>query len=161
MKHRGHTINFDFRNRISGNWGKRVFSRIFRNTRTDTKFSGGPKRLKKRRSFRSSNLETIRALNGEDIVYPRLNSCPGDSWRLSRNDIRKPLSPESGFEESNYLESTTSVNQCVDQFSDEFNRSLDVTYRKSRLLLPSFQEKSGEGEDEMISDSSTASSSLS
>ena len=125
----------------SGETERRTFNR------TDSKCS---KRPKKRRPSSLAQLDTIPG-SGED------------SSGLARcfiNNHSKLVSPESGFEESNYLEGPVTVNSLG---GDNFNRSIsvDLPMGKNHPLLSSFSEKPGEDEEDILSDSSSGSSSMS
>ncbi|KAL5255127.1 hypothetical protein ACHWQZ_G014532 [Mnemiopsis leidyi] len=151
------------------------------------------RRQKKRRSSRASPLETIQGsggscLNtletiqgslsgGSCLNYSYLDSFSGDissEIAKSSENLRASVSPESGFEESNYLDTTSSHSQrhletetqldfpLEDDHEMSCSSPRDTTFPKScPPLLPPFQEGMGESDQDKSTDCSSDSSSLS
>ncbi|XP_063682833.1 cGMP-gated cation channel alpha-1-like isoform X2 [Bolinopsis microptera] len=132
----------------SGETERRAFNR------TDSKCS---KRPKKRRPSNLAQLDTIPGSSGDgSISLPRFESGLA---RCLINNHSKLVSPESGFEESNYLEGPVTVNSL--EGDNNRSTSVDLPMGKNHPLLSSFSEKPREDEENILSDSSSGSSSIS
>ena len=142
--------------------------------RADSKNSAASRRQKKRRSSRTSPLETIQGSGGSCLNYSCLDSFSGDvSSELTKSSehlrASVSVSPESGFEESNFLDTTSPSQRCFEDepqldfpLEEDSNSPLDTTFPKSCApLLPPFEEGMRESDQENSSDRSSDSSSLS
>ena len=144
--------------------------------RADSKNSAASRRQRKRRSSRTSQLETIQGSGGSCLNYSCLDSFSGDvSSEITKSSehIRASVSvsPESGFEESNFLDTTSSSQRCFEDevepqlnfpLEEDSNSPLDTTFPKSCApLLPPFEEGMRESDQVNSSDRSSDSSSLS